>query len=292
MTSHRFSVVKELEIENLIINFIANILVRHSPMNPGNTLDTKTLFAGLAKKLNVDCIFDIGSRDGDQSLFFRDILPDAQVAAFEANPSNYKAIVAKGVPERGIQVYPYAVSNSNGMATFYVADPDSDPHAIGSSSLLPGGYLLKEKIDVETHRLDDFVLENYPAAKRLALWIDVESAEYEVLEGITKIKDRVLVIHTETAVEAVRENQKTFSELVKLMESLGFTLCGSSLRWKIGDVVFINDQARPMLGYSLGYYQFRSRITDLIRIGSIAVFFKKKSPPLYRFLRAVYLKFT
>jgi len=260
----------------------------------GPIIDAKTLFAGIVKKCNPDCLLDVGSRDGDQSIFFRDLAPDAHVAAFEANPANYQAILARKLDRRRIEVYPYAATNSNGVATFYVADPACDPHAYGSSSLLPGGYALKEKIDVETRRLDDFILEHYPDAQRIALWIDVESAEYQVLEGLSKIKDRVTVIHTETSVKPVRENQKALAQIAELLKSWGFILCGSNIRKtnNIGDVVFLNAKTKSDMGMSYHFCFIRSLVYQQLPIGRCAVYLRRQFPPLYRFLRRIYIRFA
>jgi len=257
-------------------------------------IDAKTFFAGIVKERKADCILDVGSRDGGQSVFFRDLAPDAHVAAFEANPANYQAILAKNLDQRRIDVYPYAATNSNGMATFYVADPDSDPHAYGSSSLLSGGYALKEKIDVETCRLDDFILKHYPDAQRIALWIDVESAEYQVVEGISKIKERVMVIHTETSLQPVRENQKTFSQLAELMKSWGFLFCGSTIKKNHtgGDVVFLSAKTKSEMGMSYHFCFMRALVYQYLPLGRFAVFSRQLCPPLYRFLRKIYIRFA
>ncbi len=258
----------------------------------GPILDTKTFFAGLVKSNKADCILDIGSRDGDQSLFFRELAPHARVAAFEASPANYEMIVARRLDQRGIEVYPYAATNSNGIATFFVADPASDPHAYGSNSLLAGGYALKEKIEVQARRLDDFILEHYPDVQRIALWIDVESAEYEVLEGISKIKDRVVVIHTETAIEPVRDNQKTVSDVTALLKSLGFVFSASNLRFNIGDVVFLNETTRRRMGLSYTVCLWRALAYWYLPLGRTAVYLRRQFPPLYRVLRKIYIRFA
>jgi FkbM family methyltransferase len=221
-------------------------------------------------------------------------MPTAHVAAFEANPANYRAIIARNLDKQGIEVYPYAATDSNGTATFYVADPESDPHAYGSSSLLPGGYALKEKIEVGTRRLDDFILEHYPDVRRIALWIDVESAEYLVLEGISKIKDRVIAIHTETALTPVRENQKTFPQLCELLKSYGFVFCGSTLKGdrNIGDVLFLNARTKSEMGISYQLCFIRSLAYRFLPIGQVAVYLRKQFPPVYRVLRRLYIRFA
>ncbi|HUB67701.1 MAG TPA: FkbM family methyltransferase, partial [Candidatus Methylacidiphilales bacterium] len=245
-------------------------------------IDAKTLFAGIVKNCKADCILDVGSRDGDQSLFFRDLAPQAHIAAFEANPVNYRTILAKNLDRRRIEVFPYAVSNTNGTATFFVADPASDPHAVGASSLLSGGYPLKEKIEVETRRLDDFVLEHYPDARKIVLWIDVEGAEGQVLEGLSKIRDRVIMIYTETSIKAVRENQKTLHEIIEMVTSWGFVFCGSNIKeWYTGgDVLFLNAKTKSEMGIAYHFCFMLSRLYNYLPIGDSAVYLKQKFPLL------------
>ena len=44
------------------------------------------LFYKYLKLTNIDVVVDIGSMDGKNSLYFRNILPHASLYAFEANP--------------------------------------------------------------------------------------------------------------------------------------------------------------------------------------------------------------
>jgi FkbM family methyltransferase len=261
---------------------------------PGPLIDAKTLFAGIVKSCKPDLLLDVGSRDGDQSVFLRDLAPAARVAAFEANPYNYRFIVDRKLEQRHIDVYPFAASNENGKATFYIADPATDPAASGASSLLPGGYALKEKIEVETRRLDDFIREHYPEARKIAIWMDVESAEHQVLQGISGLKDRIVAIHTETSLLPSRDGQKLYPDLAGLMQSWGFLFCGSNMRkgYGGGDVVFLNPTARAEMGGSYDVNFWRARLYIHLPIGRTAVFLRRQFPPLYRLLRSVYIRFA
>jgi FkbM family methyltransferase len=256
-------------------------------------IDAKTLFIGAVKSLQADCILDIGSRDGDQSLLFRDLRPKAYVAAFEASPSNYQLILSRNLERFNIKVFPYAISNAKGIATFYVEDQEAYPGAMGASSLL-GNSCTKEVIQVETRRIDDFLLEYAPEVQRIALWIDVEGAEYQVLEGISKIKDRVLLVHTETTITPLRNNQKSLSQLREIMESYGFILCGSNIAKDdaFGDVVFISNKGRAMMGNTFFICMTRAAVYRVLPISQTAVFLKKRFHPLYRLLRQIFIKFA
>jgi FkbM family methyltransferase len=258
--------------------------------------NTKVLFSAVLKAVHADCICDIGSRDGDQSLLFRHLCPAAAVLAFEANPINFKAMSADPRLREGrIELFPVAVSNARGTARFHVTDVDySDPEANkGTSSLLTRDDLpVKDTVEVETCRLDELILSQFAKARAIGLWIDVEGAEYSVLEGISGIKDRVVAVQVETAKVPLRQGQRTLPELTALMDSLGFALCGSNIRqtaeW--GDVVFVNRRVIEALGFRFSLCKLRGYLGVWIPVDHAAVFLKARWPAAYRFLRKLYLK--
>lgn len=257
--------------------------------------DTKMLFSALIKALDLNCVCDIGSRDGNQAMLFRDVLPNATVIAFEANPINFRAMSARqALGDKRVEISPYAITNENGTATFFITDVDyDDPESNkGCSSLLSGGYASKQAVEVEIRRLDDFLLGTHPEASRIGLWIDVESAEYQTLEGIEKILERVLVVHVETALKPVRDGHKPFRELRQLMESRGFVICGAAdfQAQNLGDVIFIQEKAIGELGFKFQLAQFRGRFSRFLPIHPIAAFLRDRFPSIYRPLRIAYLK--
>jgi FkbM family methyltransferase len=261
-------------------------------------LNTKTLFISILKARKADGVCDIGSRDGDQSLLFRHLLPGAAVLAFEANPINLEAMRkdARLLSAR-IEMFPYAISNERGTAQFHIADVDySDPSANrGTSSLLASSTEKpRETISVETHRIDEFISEGYSALQRVGLWIDVEGAEFAVLEGMSGIKDRIIAVHVETSNEARWIGQKPLNDLVRLMSTHGFDLCARNFgcgdsEW--GDVVFVQKRAAQEMGFRLALCRFKARAGYWLRADSIAVLLKGRLPWLYRVLRRLYIKF-
>src|SRR6185503_2090152 len=209
--------------------------------------NTKTLFVGLLRSFSVDCVCDVGSRDGDQSILFRDVLPEATVLAFEANDLNYRRMEADArLKAKRIHIFPKAVSDTNGVARFHITDVDySNPaENRGTSSLLTSDTVkIRETVEVETCRIDDFLKTRFPTVSRVALWIDVEGAEYSVLKGMEGIRDKVVALHVETAERPFRPGQKTYAEVTALLREFGFVPAGSNIRRAIGwgDVVFIRE---------------------------------------------------
>jgi hypothetical protein len=91
----------------------------------------------------------------------------------------------------------------------------------------------------------------------------VEAAEYLVLEGMAKIKDRVVALHVETARTPMRSGQRTTDELLPLLASMGFVPCGSNMApphdtW--GDVVFLSQKSIEGLGWKFTFFKFADTI--------------------------------
>lgn len=262
-------------------------------------LETKSLFISLLKKLRCDLVLDIGSRDGKQSILFRDTLPQARIVAFEANPFNYRKMAADPVlTSKKVTLSPCAVSNVNGQATFHIADAnyqseDTEHNNLGISSLLVHpGVKSSKSVDVTTVRLDTLLNQpEYAGCRTVALWIDVESAEYWVLEGLGKADDRVQFLHVETAKVPMRVGQKTYEELSQLLNDFGFVEIGNNLEsdavW--GDVIFIRRQTLHQKSGQVRTALLVSRISRAININRLAVALKRV-PWLYRTLRYLFVR--
>lgn len=263
-------------------------------------MNVRLIFKILLRRCRADSVFDIGSCNGYESLAFRQVLPQAVVVAFEANPINYQKMAANpNLRASRIEVFPYAITNTNGTARFNVSDVDydnpnyDDLQNPGSSSLLMyEGFKVKETVAVEARRIDEFVMSRYPDLRRLGLWIDVEGAEFEALEGIAGITDRVLAVHVETARIPMRLGQKLYPELEALMKSLGFVPIGTNMSkdsiW--GDVLFVNDKLVGKLGLRFHSYRLAGELASWCVPYSLRAFLKKHCDPLYHFLRRIYVR--
>jgi len=260
--------------------------------------NTKSLFISVLKAQHADGVFDIGSRDGDQSLLFRHLLPAARVTAFEANPINFEAMKADPrLKTARIDLFPYAISDRRGAADFHVADVDyEDPHANRgiSSLLLSPEQNIRTTVQVQTHRIDEFVLEHCSELRRIGLWIDVEGAEYAVLSGLDAVRGKILAVHVETANSALRAGQRTLHEIVPLMLQHGFRLCGRNFgpgesEW--GDVVFLPESLVAEMGLRFQICKLKAFASYFLRADQIAAALRGRAPALYRFLRRCYIRF-
>jgi FkbM family methyltransferase len=191
------------------------------------TLKTKYAFHTLLWLLKPDVVLDIGSMDGADSKRFRKLLPKAELAAFEANPYNYQAMCKDGeIANCRIRVVNKLVSGEEGERSFFVQKPDEGMLGFnrGTSSALPRNDqgLQNEEIQIESVRMDSFLEHEYPAAKSVALWVDVEGYAYEVLEGMAGACDRIHLMHVEVETRECWPGQRLESDVLRLAKSMGY----------------------------------------------------------------------
>lgn len=208
-------------------------------------LNTERLFPKLLQIFNPDLVMDVGSMDATHSRRFRTVLPDARLIAFEANPNNYKAIMANPeVADARVQVEHQAVSNQNGSLTFHVEEVPEDPNAVwrkGISSLhtrLTNSKGMTE-VEIPSVTLESFIGELSPDPEFVAIWMDVEGAAYEALEGLGRLAERVRLIHVEVETEAIWEGQKLKPEIVALVERMGYVVIARGENEDQHDIVLV-----------------------------------------------------
>jgi len=179
-----------------------------------------------AKTLNAQyspsVIIDAGSRDLGQSIEFSNEFPTAQIYAFEPNPHQYEICVEKAKQYRNITVFPFALSDVDGEATFHVT-----PSNVGASSLLepidvPFGENRFEMVTVRTARLDR-VLSELGVTKVDILWMDIQGGELAALHGYGDFIKTTDFIQCEATQFAYYKGHPLRPELEKFFEEKGFT---------------------------------------------------------------------
>jgi len=217
-------------------------------MSKSSVLNTEIFFQLLVKYLKPEIICDVGTLDASHSVLLRHISKYPRIIAFEANPYNYKNIVNSGIPvKENIEVIHKAVSNKPGELVFhvqkYTTNAGQDWMA-GTSSILQRNQEVgdTEEVRIDSIRLDEFLKENEPDInnKTVALWIDVEGAGYEVLQGISEISNRVLFIQVEVETEEIWQGQKLKKDVIDLLNKLGFTEVGRGKHEMQHDLILIN----------------------------------------------------
>jgi FkbM family methyltransferase len=174
-------------------------------------------------------IFDIGSRDLNESIIFKKEFPNALVVAFEPNPHQYRECAAKAM-WNDILFLPYAISDKDGFVEFLPIDMEKSPiKNVGASSILPITELYYQRetlvqskpISVKSLRVDTFCANN-SFNKVDCAWIDVQGMAMEVLEGFGPLLDKLQVLHVELEYVEMYKGEKLYPEVNDFLLGKGF----------------------------------------------------------------------
>ena len=189
---------------------------------------TKYLFDRLLTLLRPDLVCDVGSMDASDALRFRRRLPHARIVAFEGNPCNLDRLARNpAVAAADIEVAPILVWNADGPRPFWVERlgdaGDAGDIRRGISSTRPRNVdsLGSQATMVDAVRLDRYVERLTPAPRQVALWIDVEGAACEVLEGLTGIVEKVALVHVEVETREFWQGQRLKPAVEALARDMG-----------------------------------------------------------------------
>ena len=139
------------------------------------------LRAVLASAKTRQKLFDVGANQGDWCLEATKYLPpNSQVTlhAFEPCAGTRQILSARVGGKSGISIYPYALCERNGIASFY-----SGAAGLGTNSLSKESGAIVEEVILKT--LDDFLVESQTSDVRMVK-IDTEGHDCLVLEGASE----------------------------------------------------------------------------------------------------------
>ncbi|PKO34656.1 MAG: hypothetical protein CVU34_05970 [Betaproteobacteria bacterium HGW-Betaproteobacteria-7] len=154
----------------------------------------------MTRKLFIDC----GGHDGCSVIKFLEMHPDFECLSFEPNPTlwpYYRLLPTK--------LHQSAALTYDGTVTFFVDPIDADGSTVIEQKKVDAtGSLLNQQcptISVPCIDLDSFISNNTSPADHLVLKLDVEGAEYEILEkmirtgSINRVRELFIEFHWERA---------------------------------------------------------------------------------------------
>jgi FkbM family methyltransferase len=175
-------------------------------------------------------IFDVGAHVGETAARYRALFPGALIHSFEPYPPSYDAIRAAFGADRRVVPHNVAVAATTGTAKLRVNRAsvtnsllDSDRR--GSDYWGSNLFDTAQEIEVKTLALDDFCrderIEHIDILK-----IDVQGAEYAVLEGAHALLERhaVDLIYLEMIMAPSYVGQRKYHYYLTSLDALGYEL--------------------------------------------------------------------
>ena len=211
---------------------------------------------------NIKTILEIGGHYGEDTLRFYKFFPRSQIYSFEPDPRNRKIFnkTCQGIDS--IHLIESAVSDKhNELVSFYMSYSEFTGtmqtkynfidkkdyiqlqlNNSGSSSLKQStrtDLQLSTQITVPSVRLDKWCIDNKIDSIDF-IWIDVQGAEKQVIEGCLDILDKIHYIqleYGETSYEGGLSKQETYNMMISYNFELVLDYNPSS---HTGDFLFVN----------------------------------------------------
>ncbi len=212
-------------------------------------------------------IFEVGAHAGDPDLIAYCQRTGARLYMFEPLPARYAELVAKTSHVPSIQVFPVAVSNYNGQATFHIANSDDCSSLLTFDEKVNETWVFKwhpidrfemvNQIEVEVTRLDTF-MEKHGIDRVDLIEIDTQGQDLRVVESLGDKIEQVKKIQLEVNVfhAPLYENSCGKQEVLDYFASHGFE---PHLSWKQTmnreeNITFRNKRfyANPLFNMCLG----------------------------------------
>jgi FkbM family methyltransferase len=186
------------------------------------------LFAALA----IDCVLDVGGREGWYGRFLREAGYSGPIVSFEPVTANLAVLRAEAAADPRWHVAPIALGSAEERRTINVT------RETGLSSFLePSAYCRSQFEDdsiverterVEVRPLDDLFDQQVARAggSRVFLKIDAQGWELEILRGANGCLGRVLALQAEIPLQRMYDGVPDLPEMFSAIGALGFEATG------------------------------------------------------------------
>jgi FkbM family methyltransferase len=203
------------------------------------------LFFGLVRITRPSVFIECGAKKAEASLRVRQLLPKAQIVAFEASPDNFKTYSESiDFNKHNIDYRHQAVSDHSGVVEFQIRHKIAGRKTGGNSG---GNSILtrKDKIsEYETHTVSCISLDTeFANAPSCALWIDVEGASKQVICGGLKTLSNASIVKIELEDYKCWKGQWTADVVSRKLYKLGLVPVARDFEYKGQyNIVWVNKQ--------------------------------------------------
>jgi FkbM family methyltransferase len=177
----------------------------------------------------IDVVLDIGANDGQFAAELRSYGYQGRIVSFEPLPAVFPLLRARANQDSQWQALPYALCDAEGTLEINIAS-----HSASSSFLdmvpalkeaLPSArYVGKHKVQVKTlNLLFDSVVK---AGDRVYVKIDAQGFEKKILDGASKVFDRIAGFQLEVSLVALYSGESLIEEMIGYMRARRFVVMG------------------------------------------------------------------
>lgn len=170
----------------------------------------------------MNIFIDGGACQGESVKFFRDTFEnsdDYQIYSFESHPSNFE-ILSKKYPD--ITARKVALWIENGTTKFYISKGGPSGSSLMSNKTT-GGINPNVFVECDTIDLDEWIRSNFSPDDYIVLKLDIEGAEYEVLNkmidggSINYINELYVEFHA----RKIKRPESDTTEIINKLKAIG-----------------------------------------------------------------------
>jgi FkbM family methyltransferase len=153
---------------------------------------------------NINIVFEVGARYGDETLHLLNIFPNSLIYSFECNPNTLEICKKNLNNKKNIYFMPFGLGNKNEVLPFYSYIDNND----GASSFL-------KRIDCETtQKITGFmeikkisdIMKNHKIEKIDLLCMDVQGFELNILKGADEYLNKIKYVIMEEPKPIINKN--------------------------------------------------------------------------------------
>lgn len=189
-------------------------------------LDLKRRYQ-LMSKLNIEIILDVGANTGQYSSTLRELGYNNRIISFEPLKNAFNQLQNNSIKDNYWSVHNYALGNENCISAINVAN---NSYSSSILEMLPSHfesapeskYIDKQKIEIK--RLDTVFNSFGIDSNKIMLKIDTQGFEKKVLDGASKVLDKISLIQLEMSIIPLYENEMLFTEMISYLDKKGFQL--------------------------------------------------------------------
>ncbi|HEY9046535.1 MAG TPA: FkbM family methyltransferase [Ohtaekwangia sp.] len=190
-------------------------------------------------------ILEAGACDGKDTLQMATLWPKATIHSFEPVPELFEKAKERLKGVKNVKLYPYALSDKTGKIQLHLSSGLSE----GSSSILsPNKHLevhpdvkFEQTIYVNSYSIDDWAKQHH-VDKIDFMWLDLQGAEFNVLQSSPKIFDTLKVLFTEVSIIETYSNVTLYPEFRKWLEDRKFRVVLEDLPYvDMGNVLLVRE---------------------------------------------------
>lgn len=193
-------------------------------------------------------IVEAGAFCGNDTVHMAKAWPGSTIYAFEPIIDLFAQLMANTTGYEQIIPIRAALADRIGNATFWPSEDPTKPgkHAQAGSLLKPKERLSWSEIKFnEPFNIETTTLNNWAEEEKIEqidfLWLDLQGYELPVLQGASKLLDRISFIYMEVHFVEAYAGQKLYPEVVAWLEKHNFEVIGKDFddtkSWFFGNIL-------------------------------------------------------